>query len=205
MHDPLVLLWAIRRPPISPREWRRALRLDRHPSRGWSRLPHFLDIWHREPGGRDSGQVCGRNPKRYRWHIHHYHLRFWPVFNLRRWLFQPCARCGRRFRYRDARMGHMSSDKTWHNECMSLGHNESTLLVMTETMDRLLGLWGIESKEQLREVVVRPDERRDQFLLWYRPWERIERYRGLPREDRWRAPNEHLTDNRLSHIEPEAS
>lgn len=191
MHDPLVLLWAVRRPPITPKEWRRAFCRDAHPTRGWGRFPLLMDIWHREPRGHDAGKVCGWGGDRY-WHVHHYHLRLWPVFNLRRWLFQPCASCGRRFRYHDARIGYMGTHKTWHRECHDLGHLKKDMLKMTETLDRILRLYGINSRDQLREIVLNPDERRDQFLLSYVPWGRIERYRELPREERWRAPNEHL-------------
>lgn len=191
MHDPLVLLWTIRRPPISPREWHRTT--SKRGLRRWNRLPGLIDVWHQEPNDQDAGKVCGWGRARY-WHVHHYHLRFWPVFNLRRWLFQPCASCGRRFRYRDARFSYMGTDKTWHEECMSLGDQRKLAKVMLEVLHRLCEFYGITTEEQLREIVVNPDERRDQFLLHYRTWEQLTRYREQPPDERWRAPNQHITE-----------
>jgi len=176
MHDPLVLLWSIRRPPITPREWRR---------RYW---PAALDIWHREPHGRDSGTVC---PSHTRWrHLHHWHLRFWPAFNFRM-RFKRCAGCGRRMN-RAARFGYMGSDKVWHEECSGLAGLRQERLIMLEVLDRLFITYGIDSRDVLRMAVERPTERRDQFLLSYRPWTMVEHYRSQPPEKRWRAPNEHL-------------
>jgi hypothetical protein len=67
-------------------------------------------VWHREPNGRDSGEVC----KEYRrvqdangdwqykflhaWklHVHHWHLQVSPLQHLRRRLLTRCAWCGGR-------------------------------------------------------------------------------------------------------------
>ena len=185
MDDPLVLLWAIRRPPITPKEWRRVLE---RPFR-WYRFPHFIDIWHREPKGSDSGSVC-RNRRRRRWHLHHWHLRVWPAYNLRKWLFVRCEECGRGQRYGAAWHGYMSSDRVWHSECMSLGRLRHERLITCEVLDRLFEFYGITDEQMLRSIVVHSDERRDQFLLWYRPWRWVQDYRAS--DERWRAPNEHL-------------
>lgn len=177
MHDPLVLLWSVKRPPITPREWRR------------HRWPLVLDVWHREPKGRDSGTVC---PYRTHWrHPHHWHLRFWPVFNFRM-RFKRCAQCGRRMNTA-ARFGYMGTDKVWHNECQGYGEGLQGRLLLSEVLDRLFVTHGINSRDDLRMAVERPTESRDQFLLSYRPWEMVESYRAKPPEERWRAPNEHLT------------
>jgi len=132
MHDPLMLLWAIRRPPITPKEWRRAVR---RPFR-WSHLPLFVDVWHREPNGADAGRVC-KNRKRRRWHVHHWHIRVWPVFNLRRWLFARCDECGRKFPYNYAPMSN-GADKLWHHECASLEHLRNRLGSTEESYVRVV-------------------------------------------------------------------
>jgi hypothetical protein len=100
MHDPLVVAWEIRSP--IPRRWSH--------SRRWH-FPLLVTIWHREPGGHDSGEVC----KPYRrvfdeadrtWKlraVHGWRLHFWhwkiqvhPAQAFRRWLLTRCAWCGGR-------------------------------------------------------------------------------------------------------------
>src|SRR5688572_15749492 len=113
MHDPLVLAFSIRRPaPLElwrtirnpKRRWRHGSRLHRLWRDGSTTL---LDVWHREPGDRDSGEVCKHYIRHqdddgkwhttfkpgWKWHVHHWHLRFWPTFHLRRWLYTRCAEC----------------------------------------------------------------------------------------------------------------
>jgi hypothetical protein len=92
------------------------------------RLIH-LDVWHDEPGGHDSGEICGHAPMRtgarLLWtlrHARHLHFRFWPYLNIRRWITDRCDGCGRRFLWMDARHSYQSTDKVWHDVCMSLRH-----------------------------------------------------------------------------------
>jgi hypothetical protein len=108
MHDPLVLIFDVR-----------VLR---------------LDIWHDEPGGRDSGQVCGHYPmrlgRRALWalrHVRHLRPRWWPYLNVRRWIVDRCDHCGQRFRWRDARDSYQSTDRVWHDVCMALCHARGQL------------------------------------------------------------------------------
>jgi hypothetical protein len=102
MHDPDVLLWQVK--------------------------PLGLDIWHREPRGRDSGTICGHpphGPRLVAWtlrHTRHLRLRWWPSFRIRRWIVDRCDHCGQRFRWREARHSYMSTDRVWHDTCMSLRH-----------------------------------------------------------------------------------
>jgi hypothetical protein len=71
--------------------------------------PPLVTVWHREPGGADSGSVCKHTRRvwdddalkwRYkrvngwRWHVHHWHLTVPPVLAARRWLLTRCAWCG---------------------------------------------------------------------------------------------------------------
>ncbi|HEX5994447.1 MAG TPA: hypothetical protein VFY84_04835 [Jiangellales bacterium] len=103
MHDPLIVLFHVR--------W-----LD-------------LDVWHREPGGHDSGEVCGHPPQpataRIVWaarHWRHLYVRFWPYLHVKRWIVHRCDHCGQRFRWKEARYSYMSTDRVWHDPCMSLRH-----------------------------------------------------------------------------------
>lgn len=90
--------------------------------------PVHLDIWHDEPGGHDSGTICGyapHGPARLWWtirHARHLHYRFWPYLHVKRWIVDRCEECGRRFLWKDGRYSYQSTDKVWHNECMSLRH-----------------------------------------------------------------------------------
>jgi hypothetical protein len=87
-----------------------------------------LDIWHVEPGGHDSGTICGYPPHSIKvipWlvrHAHHLHIRWWWYLKPKRWITDRCDDCGRRFLWRDARHGYQSSDKVYHDVCMSLRH-----------------------------------------------------------------------------------
>lgn len=88
-----------------------------------------LDVWHTEPGGADAFTVCGTPPNATAaalwWavrHWRHLHYRWWPYLNVRRWICDRCAGCGRRFLWRDARCSYMGSDQVWHEPCMSLRH-----------------------------------------------------------------------------------
>lgn len=117
MHDPLVVAFKI------PRPWpKRTARILQTTSR-WSlslhspfwRLfghefywPALITVWHREPGGADSGSVCkhfvtthsgGRRPDNlWRWHFWHWRIQVHPTQALKRRLWTRCAECGRSFR-----------------------------------------------------------------------------------------------------------
>ena len=65
-------------------------------------------IWHNEPRGADSGDICknfdrlpdgriGRSLNAWRWHVHHWSIQIHPLQTVRRWLFDRCAECGHRF------------------------------------------------------------------------------------------------------------
>ncbi|MGJ3223777.1 hypothetical protein ACQEUV_33135 [Micromonospora aurantiaca (nom. illeg.)] len=83
--------------------------------RGWY-WPSLITIWHVEPGGHDSGEVCrhyervqqpdgtwtSRMLRGWRWHVHHWRIQVRPVQHLRRRLLTRCAWCGGRSRKGDA-------------------------------------------------------------------------------------------------------
>lgn len=106
MHDPLVVAFEIRRP------WPRRSSIPGGRRYWW---PPLVTVWHREPGGHDSGEVCRHyiryHDKRGEWrvrvlrgwrfHIHHWKVQVHPVQKLRRWALTRCAWCGGRSRKGD--------------------------------------------------------------------------------------------------------
>lgn len=77
--------------------------------------PSMITVWHREPGGRDSGDVCRhyvRVPQPdgtyrtrvlhgWQWHVHHWRIQVGPLQSLRRTLLTRCSWCGGRHRKGD--------------------------------------------------------------------------------------------------------
>lgn len=136
MHDPMVVAHEVPSPFLHRRSWRdndahgrrwgllRARRTNAENlgepvyrwwrPKGWTLylagraygLGTLATIWHVEPGGRDSGEVCKhyrRNPdgtitytKGWKWHVHHWHIQIPPLQAWRRRLFDRCAECGRK-------------------------------------------------------------------------------------------------------------
>lgn len=77
--------------------------------------PPLVTVWHREPGGRDSGTVCKHHARHrdatgkwrvkvlrgWRWHVWHWRLQIHPWQHFRRWAFTRCTWCGGRSRKGD--------------------------------------------------------------------------------------------------------
>jgi hypothetical protein len=77
--------------------------------------PSLVTVWHREPGGHDSGEVCrhyvrwldadGRWQMKvlhgWRFHVHHWKVQVHPLQALRRWALTRCAWCGGKSRRGD--------------------------------------------------------------------------------------------------------
>lgn len=89
----------------------------------------LITVWHVEPDGRDALTVCkGMGGSDLTWHNvrwawrHRRHLEIAvePWRRFRRWREDHCDECGRRFFWRDARFGYMSSDDVYHEACMAL-------------------------------------------------------------------------------------
>lgn len=82
--------------------------------RGWY-WPALVTVWHVEPGGRDSGDVCrhyvrtrqpdgtytSRTTSAWRWHVHHWRITVPALQAARRRLLTRCTWCGGRSRPRD--------------------------------------------------------------------------------------------------------
>lgn len=87
----------------------------------------FATVWHVEPDGHDSGDICkhwidGKHSNAWRWHIHHWSIRIHPYLRIKRWLRDRCGECGRRFFWKDSRHGYMGGDTVYHDHCMTLRH-----------------------------------------------------------------------------------
>lgn len=108
MHDPDIVAFEIRRP------WPKTSRprnLDGTPAKSIRYWPSVVTVWHREPGGRGSGEVCKhyrREPDGstkilhgWRWHINHWRVQAPPLQELRRRLLTRCAWCHGRHRKGD--------------------------------------------------------------------------------------------------------
>lgn len=52
-----------------------------------------------------------------RWHVHHWRLQIHPLQTIWQWLFHRCAKCGKRFRYKESRIGSWSGTQVWHERC----------------------------------------------------------------------------------------
>lgn len=143
MHDPDVLVFTIRRPWPSRSPFEQP---GEHPrwQVGWSRywylagqqlhFPAMIDVWHREPGGRDSGEVCKHYRRRqdeagqwqvtilhgWKFHAHHWRVQIVLLQDLRRRLLTRCAWCGGRSRPGDAvnvaRGWDQSGGRWWRGE-----------------------------------------------------------------------------------------
>jgi len=52
-----------------------------------------------------------------RWHIHHWKIQIEPLQRIRRFLFDRCCLCGKRFKYNETPLGNWDGDKIWHQSC----------------------------------------------------------------------------------------
>lgn len=59
------------------------------------RAARLVTVWHVEPDGRDSGEVCPHGGS-WRWHVHHWRLQVPALQALRRWALTRCEWCGGR-------------------------------------------------------------------------------------------------------------
>lgn len=109
--------------------------------------PALITVWHNEPGGHDSGEVCkhyhrwqdeagkwhGKSLRAWRFHVWHWSLQFHPYQNARRWLLTRCEWCHGRSVKGD-RVNHSegwdSQKSPWwrgerglfHGDCISVKH-----------------------------------------------------------------------------------
>lgn len=130
--------------PVFP-WWRPAGYTVRFAGRGLS-LRKLATIWHHEPGGRDSGEVCkglrgsdfSAHNIGWAWqHREHLDVQWHFYQRVHNWLTTRCAHCGHRFFWKQGRYGYMGGDDTYHRSCMDLraarGKLEDAAKVLTFT------------------------------------------------------------------------
>lgn len=173
MHDPDVMVFAIRRPWPKRTKGPHLHRSKRWHLRGvfWQVAgrefywPSLIDVWHHEPAGHDSGTLCKgmggsdltwRNIKWATRHWRHISVTVRPVRRVRCWLTDHCAECGCRFLWKQGRTGYMSSDDVYHYPCMSLQHVrgqlEDAAKALTFTADQT-ERWRVEYWLSNREAL----------------------------------------------------
>lgn len=150
MHDPMTVVFTIRRPwPYRtkgpsvhrPKRWKLTGTFWTLAGRTFY-WPAWVTVWHVEPKGHDGGSICkGMGGSELTLHNVMWAIRHWrhlqinvePYLRVRRWLLDRCEGCGHRFRWkRDARHSYMGTDKVWHDPCMSLRHVRSQLDDLTK-------------------------------------------------------------------------
>lgn len=132
MHDPLVVAFSIPRPwprrsslPAGKERWRLRRKFWTIAGRSlyW---PSLITIWHVEPNGRDSGEVCkhsrrwqdedgkwhSKRASGWKWHLRHWKIQVHPLQALRRWALTRCEWCGGRSRKGD----YVNVSKQWDGE-----------------------------------------------------------------------------------------
>ncbi|WP_029923887.1 hypothetical protein [Nocardia otitidiscaviarum] len=155
MHDPDVVVADIRRP------WPHITRTKRPHTRqiGWRcywylgswelYFPSIVTIWHREPGGHDSGTVC--KPSTWARHPHHWWIQVPPLQDLRRYLLTRCEWCGGNSRNADPVNVSSQWDRErgpwwrgesglYHRDCLTVWH--SHILCYCDTPDLDHGDYG---------------------------------------------------------------
>ena len=122
-------------------------------------FPSLVTVWHVEPKGHDSGTICkhwnrwqddtgewhAKSINRWRWHFWHWHIQIPPVQTVKRFLFERCIECDRRFPWNYSPVSHQwDHDRpkwfrinklAYHHECSSLVHARRTI----GTDERLIG------------------------------------------------------------------
>jgi hypothetical protein len=91
-------------------------------------------------------------------HARHLRFRWWPYLNVKRWIKDRCDGCGQRFHWKEARYSYQSTNKVWHDPCMSLRAvrgqlADATAYLMAEADDTVrwrveYRLKGLESKSK---------------------------------------------------------
>lgn len=131
MHDPLVVAFEIRRPwprrdswkPKDGPRWKVSGAFWTLAGRRYY-FPSLITVWHREPGGHDSGEVCKHYVRRqdpvtgkwsttflhgWKWHVHHWEIQVGPLQALRRWALTRCEWC----RGRDRKGDYVNCSLSW--------------------------------------------------------------------------------------------
>ncbi len=81
-------------------------------------------FWREEQARSFFGAIAGwiLRERRYwfkkpRWHFWHWRFQIHPLQAVRRWLFDRCDKCGKRFAYGESPCGEWSGNRVWHMTC----------------------------------------------------------------------------------------
>lgn len=189
MHDPMVVAHTIVRPwpnlqtgfrPDPERRWAAryswAKWYDLRPSsfkRFWTIAgrtvywPGLITIWHVEPNGHDSGEVCkhfdrwqdadgkwqSKANRAWKWHVHHWRIQVHPLQHLRRALLTRCEWCHGRSRKgdvvnlsgqwdRDGGSWWKGERGLYHHDCYSIREAHLACLCTDGVYDSELSGWS---------------------------------------------------------------
>lgn len=214
MHDPMVVAFDIPRPwPQARRKTRpdgARLRLRPFRRHRWDLRPaafskfwqvgdyelywtSAITVWHVEPNGHDALTVCERRG-RWKWHVHHWRIQVAIEQRLRRFLFERCELCGRRYPWGYAPVSHQwdaprsrwfkVEPHAYHHECSSLVSLRRERERDEQLIRHLLAEVRVRADESEAEVLARltdPKNRSMDFNLSYR----LTRLMGYERDDNY--------------------
>jgi len=132
-------------------------------------LYRLATIWHREPGDRDSGEVCkhwadGKPRRAWKWHVHHWRVQVHLLQGTRARRFDRCALCGRKGRpnvshqWNGAGVGWRkwrSRPGLFHSECSSLVQFRRTSVEDAQLIRWLVAGLAVEMDRPQAELVDR--------------------------------------------------
>jgi hypothetical protein len=159
-----------------PRPWPRKSSISGR--RYW---PALVTVWHVEPGGHDAFEVC-KHASRWQWHVWHWKVQIRPLQTLKRFLFERCIECGRRYPWGYAPVSHQwdGPGSRWfrigrlnyHHECSSLVHLRRTRESDERLIRHLFAAYrlGIDLDEaealgRLTDATARPLEFQESYRL----------------------------------------
>ena len=133
------------------------------------RLRDLCTIWHVEPNGRDSGEVCkhwvdGKPHKAWRWHVWHWRIQVPMLQSLRARLFDRCEMCGRKgrpnvsFQWDGHRLGwwkFQSCKGLYHAECASLHELRRSVESDKTIIKSLVAAYRLATDESEAELIDR--------------------------------------------------
>lgn len=163
-------------------------------------LGTLATIWHVEPDGRDSGEVCkhwadGKPKSAWKWHVHHWSIQIPALQEWRSRLFDRCAECGRKGR---PNISHQwdgpgvgwrkwrSRPGLYHRECsalVSLRRERAVDVAVIQMLAAELRLLTDETEPQLIERLHRRAVPGENFTDSFRRAYRVEKVLGYELRD----------------------
>ena len=159
-------------------------------------------IWHNEPGGKDAFTVCRRRINNdagefvrysngWRWHVHHWSLQWFFEQRLRRFFFERCRKCGRRYPCGYAPVSHSWGEgksrwfhvepRAYHHECSALGRMHNEYETATEIIRQLVVLLRVAGQDEADVLEWLSKGPLNEFRLHYK----LERILGYERDDNY--------------------